>query len=477
MEVVIKMKKRRKKKPSQYTHTPLVVGLCVLLVIVGAVVFWPKQQLKIEREAVVLRLTPDTLAKSVSELTRETQVSLLEERNGWLRVKTDNKLEGWLPRWLLNDPTLINDQAIAAQLLIETPVYSEKDESSQLVETLGAGDYQLVNQESEGWLKVSLSVASQSVEESTLEEVVGYIPTRLVNLVPEERALIHLEEDRLHKLRTYDPEAIAKARLEEEAEVRIQFANEPLYDEASGDSQVIHRAMAGDKFLLIGDFSKVEGNDFYLIENSEGKRGYVDSDRVAVSTFSVGRLEGPIVSQLSEATVMLDPGHGGVDTGALSWDGLAEEKVATLGLALEIKKHLEAKGATVLMTREGDQYVELVERTKASNVNEVDLFISLHIDGSEDSYWSGTSTYYYHETDKNLAEAVNQTLDNQALENLGMMFGNYHVLRENTRPSILLELGYISNDYDVDVIFSQEYQKSIAQAITKGLETYFTTHD
>ena len=233
--------------------------------------------------------------------------------------------------------------------------------------------------------------------------------------------------------------------------------------------------MPGEVFDFVGDFIEHQDDDFYLVENSGGQQAYVDSDRVAVSTFSAGRLEGPIVSQLSDATIMLDPGHGGVDTGALSWDGMAEEKVATMALSLEIKQQLEAKGATVLMTRETDEYMELFERVTASNESEVDVFISLHIDGSEDAYLSGTSTYYYHEADKNLAEIVNQTLDNQALENLGTVFGNYHVLRENTRPSLLLELGYMSNDYDAEVVFTQDYQQSIAEAVTNGLEAYFKT--
>lgn len=466
---------RKKRKQPQFKIVPIVIGVCVvLLALVLAVSYWPKQQVTIEREQVVLRNSPDTLAESIGELTSSTKVRLLEERNGWARVRTENQQEGWLPIWFLDNRTLINDQAIAAQLLIDTPVYGEREESGPLVTTIVAGSYLLVSQEAEGWLSVQLTSEELTDEDSTELETKGYIPTRLVNLVPEERALAHNEAYRFEKLRAYDPEAIAAARLEVEPEVTIQFANEPLYEEESTYSQVLYRAMPGEVFSLVGELAKHKDDDFYLIESSEGERGYVDSDRVAVNTFSVGRLEGPIISQLSKATIMLDPGHGGVDTGALSWDSMAEEKVATLELALEIKKQLEAKGATVLMTRDEDHYVELIERTEASNVNEVDLFISLHIDGSEDSYWSGTSTYYYHQTDKTLAEAVNQELDNQELENLGIMFGNYHVLRENTRPSILLELGYISNYYDVEVIFSHEYQKSIAKSITKGLENYFT---
>lgn len=467
---------RRKKKQSQFKRWPIVLCISLLsLGLVGAIAFWPKPQLTINREQVVLRTSPDTLAESITQLTSPSQVSLLEESKGWSRVKTKDQLEGWLPNWLLSNPDLSGDQAIAAQLLIDTPVYGEKDEAGPAILTLTAGTYLLVTQEAEGWLSIPLTSKDQAIDNSSASADMGYIPTRLVNLVPEARALAHNETERLQKLRAFDPERIAQARLAIEPEVTIQFANEPLFEEESTYSQVLYRAMPGEVFAFVGDFIEHQEDDFYLVENSGGQQAYVDSDRVAVSTFSAGRLEGPIVSQLSDATIMLDPGHGGVDTGALSWDGMAEEKVATMALSLEIKQQLEAKGATVLMTRETDEYMELFERVTASNESEVDVFISLHIDGSEDAYLSGTSTYYYHEADKNLAEIVNQTLDNQALENLGTVFGNYHVLRENTRPSLLLELGYMSNDYDAEVVFTQDYQQSIAEAVTNGLEAYFKT--
>ena len=464
------MRKRKRKNFQAKVILIVITGALILFVLIKGVGVLLEQTLLIEREQVVLRLEPDTSAEAIEELWKGSQVRILEERNGWLRIRSKQDQEGWLPEWLLKDEFLANDQEVAAQLLITTPVYGERNESSQVLRMIEPGTYVLVDQEIEGWLTIrtGLETSDGQIE----EEQVGYIPTRLVNLVSKGRAVTYIDEHQYQTLLAYDPEAIAQARLAVDPEVIIQFNDEPLMEADDVYSEIVYRASLGESFSFVGDLKTDLKEDFYLVENAEGQRGYVDSDRVSVSTYSIGRLEKSPANELAQTTIMLDPGHGGVDTGALSWDGSREEKVATFDLVVEIKKQLEAKGATVLMTRSGDDYFELVDRTKASNINEVDLFVSLHFDDSENADWSGTNTYYYHETDKPLAQAVNQELDSLELENFGMMCGNYHVLRENTRPSILLELGYMSNYYDVETIFDRGYQKDVASSITRGLENY-----
>ena len=468
----------RKKKQVQLNKRIISLGLGVILFlsIVGVWV-WLKPTLVIDRPQVVLRVLPDTQAASVAELSEASEVTLLEQQSGWSKVRTADHLEGWVPDWLLNDANLENDQAIGAQILIETPVYQEEDESSHVLTMVEAGSYLLIEQEAQGWLSVRLAFIEYADSNDARNAVLGYIPTRLVNLVSVEKVLAKYEADKLKDRRTYDPQAIAATRLATVPEVTIQFDNEPLLADDFSGADVITQAVRGETYAIVGDLATYEDRDFYFVEDAEGQRFYVNSDRVVVNVFSAGRMEGPLVKDLSQATIMLDPGHGGIDTGALSWDELSEEKQATMAIALEIQRALEEAGAKVLLTREDDRYLELVERTQLSNINEVDMFISLHIDSSEDSYHSGTSTYYYHQADQLLAEVVNHELTNQALENQGVIFGNYYVLRENTRPSLLLELGYMSNDYDVETIFSPEYQKSLATSVTKGLETYFTMQE
>lgn len=461
------MVKRKISKLFQPRVFVFVITICMMvLALLGIINLITGKTISVNRDQVIVRQAPDTTSEALVEIEAGTEVRMVEESDGWARVKVNKQIMGWIPKWLLNTSDLVNDQDIGAQLLIETSVYSEKNETSEVLTSLATGSYILVEEEAAGWLTVSIQMDEEQISRT------GYIPTRLVNLVTETVALTKINENKLADLSRYDADAIAWARAEDDAVVIVKQDNEPVLEGENYYDDVLFYAEAGDEFSLVGDLAAYANADYYLVE-AAGIRGYINSERVQVSTYSIGRLDLPVATELSEAVIMLDPGHGGVDTGALSWDGESEEKVATLEIALVIKEQLEAEGATVLLTREADDYLELAERTEASNVSEVDLFISLHFDSSEDSYWSGTTTYYYHDSDKLFAESVNQELDIQTLENSGVVFGNYHVLRENTRPAILLELGYMSNYYDVDLIFSEEYQTDIATAIKTGIENYF----
>ncbi|MHC9532730.1 N-acetylmuramoyl-L-alanine amidase [Dellaglioa sp. BT-FLS60] len=180
------------------------------------------------------------------------------------------------------------------------------------------------------------------------------------------------------------------------------------------------------------------------------------------------------VTKLSEATIVLDPGHGGNDSGALSIKN-KQEKVYTLQIAKKVAALLKKKGANVILTRDSDSYVGLTPRAKLAETNHADAFISFHFDSSpNDNEASGLTSYYYNQTtDLPLAEALNDELDNTGLYNRGSEFGDFLVLRDNTQPSVLLELGYINTKYDFKLIQSNQFQKKTAQSIVQGLNNYF----
>ena len=87
---------------------------------------------------------------------------------------------------------------------------------------------------------------------------------------------------------------------------------------------------------------------------------------------------------------------------------------------------------------------------------------------------SGYTTYYYHKkTSLRLAQDTNSKLKYLKLENRGVEFGDFLVIRENTVPAVLLEMGYINSDRDFERITSTSYQDSVADDIKQGLDTYF----
>ncbi|WP_203648297.1 N-acetylmuramoyl-L-alanine amidase [Secundilactobacillus yichangensis] len=180
-------------------------------------------------------------------------------------------------------------------------------------------------------------------------------------------------------------------------------------------------------------------------------------------------------TNLSEATIVLDPGHGGSDSGALSIDKKHDEKTYTLQLAKRVRNQLVARGAHVIMTRTGNQTVSLGARPEMATDNHADAFISFHYDSSpSDNLGSGFTTYYYHaNTSLKLARTINQHLVGLPLENKGVEVGDFEVIRDNLRPALLLEMGYINTARDFKAIENPTYQNKVAKDITNGLATYF----
>jgi N-acetylmuramoyl-L-alanine amidase len=181
------------------------------------------------------------------------------------------------------------------------------------------------------------------------------------------------------------------------------------------------------------------------------------------------------LTPMAEATVVLDPGHGGSDTGAIANDG-EYEKTYTLKTARAVKKSLEQYGTKVIMTRNSDKIVYLREIPQIANKDDADAFISFHYDSyGEKNVASGLTTYYYHKDNGSLtlAEDLNSQMNHFPMQNRGIDFGDFQVIRDNKRPAVLLEMGYINTDKDFKAISSPGYPAKVAKAVTKGLDKYF----
>lgn len=181
-------------------------------------------------------------------------------------------------------------------------------------------------------------------------------------------------------------------------------------------------------------------------------------------------------TNLSETTVVLDPGHGGSDSGALS-TGINMEKTYTLQVAKKAAKQLQEKGANVIMTRDSDKTVSLFSRPSFSTDNNANLFISFHFDSSpENNTASGFTSYYYHKgLSLKLATDINRQMENIPIDNRGIEFGNFLVIRDVKVPSILLEMGYINDDDDFKHIENQQYQETVAQDVENGVNNYINS--
>lgn len=181
-----------------------------------------------------------------------------------------------------------------------------------------------------------------------------------------------------------------------------------------------------------------------------------------------------------EKIVCLDAGHGGKDIGATSTDGKRFEKDDNLRLTLEVKKRLEEKNIKVVLTREDDTYISLKERCRLANKKRCNLFVALHRNSSASG--SGVEAWIAKNEkngEKKLAKKILSSIcEVTGQENRGVKLGyrdrsanNYYINANTNMPSLLLEVGFISDAQD-NAVFDdklKETAEAIAEAICESL--------
>ena len=193
--------------------------------------------------------------------------------------------------------------------------------------------------------------------------------------------------------------------------------------------------------------------------------------------------EGSSAKPLSDMTIVVDPGHGGLDGGAqgvLYGNGPVEKDI-NMAHALVLKNRLESLGAEVILAVQPDQdnsqKVEMTDRVEMARENEADFYISLHcnsIDASANGLKpSGTEIYYYENNSKLLAddmlEKITEYNDRDARS---VIYGNFYVTRNPLCPSMLVEMGFISNPVEYDELCSPDSMYQTANAIADALIDY-----
>ncbi|MDQ6600956.1 N-acetylmuramoyl-L-alanine amidase [Bacillus salipaludis] len=265
-----------------------------------------------------------------------------------------------------------------------------------------------------------------------------------------------------------------------EATVGVNGLN--VRDQPSLSSSVIGKLNLGTKITV-----KDEQPGWAKIESSSGVQGWVYTNYIAKDTASTNETQtvsGSTTSTdrtqnsqepLKGKTIVLDPGHGGSDDGTTSFIG-THEKTLTLVTAKVVKHKLEDAGANVIMTRTNDTYIPLEQRADLSNKNHADAFISFHYNWIEDPSINGLTDFYYQKSrDYILASDILEgVIKSTGLKNDGTRFDDLDVLRNNSRPSTLIELGFLSNKQDDSVVESSAYRDRVAQGVYLGLLDYFS---
>ncbi len=217
--------------------------------------------------------------------------------------------------------------------------------------------------------------------------------------------------------------------------------------------------------------------------------------------------------------IVLDPGHGGRDPGALGSNGLREKDI-TLDIALRLKQLLESRiGCEVILTRNTDRFLSLEERTAIANSNEADLFVSIHTNASNNRKTKGIATYFLNfaitpdaeataarenaisrknirklqelikkitlntkiDESKEFATYIQQGMSSllrkfyKSINSLGVKQAPFYVLIGANMPSIIVEVAFITNREEENLLNQPIYRQRLSEAIYKGIVDYINS--
>jgi N-acetylmuramoyl-L-alanine amidase len=171
--------------------------------------------------------------------------------------------------------------------------------------------------------------------------------------------------------------------------------------------------------------------------------------------------------------VMIDPGHGGPDSGAVGIGGLQEKNVI-LPIAQRVAAILQQQGIQAILTRKSDYDLDLEPRVRMAREDRANLFVSIHansIDNRPDV--NGLETYYYSSSSQRLAQTIHNTiLQSIDVGDRGVRQARFYVLRNNPMPAVLVEVGFVTGTRDEPRLATADYQNQMAQAIARGILLY-----
>ncbi|MBF2020227.1 MAG: N-acetylmuramoyl-L-alanine amidase [Hydrococcus sp. C42_A2020_068] len=170
--------------------------------------------------------------------------------------------------------------------------------------------------------------------------------------------------------------------------------------------------------------------------------------------------------------VVIDPGHGGKDPGAIGIGGLRETDVV-LSISKDVAQFLEQQGVRVLMTRNSDYFVSLQGRAEMANRARGTIFVSIHANalGGNRSDVNGLEVYYF--GDRTLAQAIHSSiLRTVNVSDRGVRRARFYVLRKTSMPAALVETGYVTGVQDAANLRNSAYQRQMAEAIARGIINY-----
>jgi N-acetylmuramoyl-L-alanine amidase len=223
--------------------------------------------------------------------------------------------------------------------------------------------------------------------------------------------------------------------------------------------------------LVRGTVLKVKGSqdEWLSVTTPDNKNGWVHGDYVVAVETAVDVFQGK--------KIVIDPGHGGSDPGAIGVTGL-KEKVVNLAVSKHLITLLTSAGADVIVTRSGDQSVSNQQRVDLANGSKADLYISIHSNAFSNPESNGTETHY---CDKNGNSTASRYLAQQlqrelvpalGLRDRGVKASSFFVITNVEMPAALVELAFMTNPTEEAILNDPANQLLAAEALYRGAEAY-----
>ncbi|GIN38622.1 N-acetylmuramoyl-L-alanine amidase [Heyndrickxia oleronia] len=391
---------------------------------------------KVEVEVLNIREGPGLSYPIIHKGKIGETYGLLQEKQDWYEIQLENGQKGWVADYFVSvDEQQKHLESNGIVTVDGLNIRSTPNLSGNIIGKLNAGEAIQILNESKDWIQISIGNRGQK----------GWVSRQYIMF------------DTKNEMNT-----------PQQLNVTIIHNGTNLRSQPSTSSPIVGKGSSGDSYTVVET-----KNNWYKIQLSNGNFAYVASWVVLTTMETIQDNDKKKEKGLKGKIIVIDPGHGGRDSGTIGFSGTFEKDI-TLQTAEMLKNKLKEDGAIVYLTREKDAFVPLPARVNLSTIHRADAFISLHYDSIDDQSVVGHTSYYYHSYQKILAENINNGISNiLEINNRGVRFGDFHVIRENTQPAVLLELGYLSNPVQEASINSKKYQELMTDGIYNGLVNYF----
>ena len=473
-----------------------------------------------------LRSGPATTYDTIDSANEGEKLPILAERDGWYQVSRGGRA-GWVAGWVVNlaweeneplpqeetveepkpepppkpekpDPGVIWLSFSKDQTGFQVRMESGAKLDANIQESSSKVTYEFKDCQIEGLNLIKQSLGSgevkakaRNVGANTIVEIDFPYNTqyhtaseesgkREVFIIPNvissvERKSLGSMGDRL-VINTLTPVECSRAKSGDIIEIRLEGVlkgkaqDEYKFDDSTLIKNVTFNETSGSTAGTIIRISTSELGKYMVGQGTDGS---------STNVLLVGKDQ---IKTRRDNLVVLDPGHGGRDTGARG--KALNEKEANLKIALRVGELLQNKGIEVEYTRTTDIYVELEERAAIANRLNTGLFVSIHNNASTNPSKQGTETYYYAPVDndllflqlderKSLATNLQQQLTAKLKRpNRGVKTANFSVLRNTIMPSALVECVFISNPDEEKLLQQDYFIQWIAEAIANGIAAH-----